>query len=224
MRLGAPGGRARAEGTRARSSTASDVVHERHRHRYEVNNQYRPRLVEPGSTSRARSRRAGSSRSSSCPTTRGSSRASSTRSSSRARRGRRRSSASFVGAALEPRARAERRRGASASASSSSVGQADRDEDASCPATTAVLRRGTRRRTSSRPCAVSSMRPRCASALAASMLRPRRVSGDRRDVGRPSARRSSSRVVPEGVAGVLVGRDVAAVLVGDEDEHRAVRR
>ena len=47
-----------------------------------------------GSSSRARSRRGASSRSSSCPTTRGSSRASSTPSSSRARRGLRRSSAS----------------------------------------------------------------------------------------------------------------------------------
>jgi CTP synthase len=60
------------------------VVHERHRHRYEVNNHFRPQLVEAGP------RRlghvpggAGSSRSSSCRTNRGSSRASSTRSSSR---------------------------------------------------------------------------------------------------------------------------------------------
>ena len=47
----------------------------------------------PGSSCRGRSRRDGSSRSSSCPTTPGSSRASSIRSSSRGRRGRRRCSA-----------------------------------------------------------------------------------------------------------------------------------
>ena len=37
-----------ADGTRARSAYGETVVYERHRHRYEVNNHYRPRLVEAG--------------------------------------------------------------------------------------------------------------------------------------------------------------------------------
>jgi CTP synthase len=37
-----------AEGTRAREAYGDPVVHERHRHRYEVNNVYRERLVESG--------------------------------------------------------------------------------------------------------------------------------------------------------------------------------
>jgi CTP synthase len=36
------------EGTRAQAAYGETVVHERHRHRYEVNNQLRPRLVEAG--------------------------------------------------------------------------------------------------------------------------------------------------------------------------------
>jgi CTP synthase len=36
------------EGTRAHTAYGETVVHERHRHRYEVNNQLRPRLVEAG--------------------------------------------------------------------------------------------------------------------------------------------------------------------------------
>jgi CTP synthase len=34
--------------TRARATYGEPVVHERHRHRYEVNNHYRPRLEEAG--------------------------------------------------------------------------------------------------------------------------------------------------------------------------------
>jgi CTP synthase len=47
MRLGAQAVEV-VEGTRARDAYGEPVVHERHRHRYEVNNQYRPRLVEAG--------------------------------------------------------------------------------------------------------------------------------------------------------------------------------
>jgi CTP synthase len=37
-----------AEGTRVRDAYGEAVVYERHRHRYEVNNHYRPKLVEAG--------------------------------------------------------------------------------------------------------------------------------------------------------------------------------
>jgi CTP synthase len=47
MRLGAQAVEI-AEGTRARDAYDEAVVHERHRHRYEVNNHFRPRLVEAG--------------------------------------------------------------------------------------------------------------------------------------------------------------------------------
>jgi CTP synthase len=47
MRLGAQAVEL-AEGTRARESYGEAIVHERHRHRYEVNNHFRPRLVEAG--------------------------------------------------------------------------------------------------------------------------------------------------------------------------------
>jgi CTP synthase len=47
MRLGAQAVEL-AEGTRARETYGEAVVHERHRHRYEVNNHLRPRLVEAG--------------------------------------------------------------------------------------------------------------------------------------------------------------------------------
>jgi CTP synthase len=47
MRLGAQAVEV-IEGTRARDAYDETVVHERHRHRYEVNNHYRPRLVEAG--------------------------------------------------------------------------------------------------------------------------------------------------------------------------------
>jgi CTP synthase len=47
MRLGAQAVELE-EGTRARATYGEAVVHERHRHRYEVNNQLRPRLVEAG--------------------------------------------------------------------------------------------------------------------------------------------------------------------------------
>jgi CTP synthase len=47
MRLGAQAVELR-EGTCAREAYGEAVVHERHRHRYEVNNHFRPRLVEAG--------------------------------------------------------------------------------------------------------------------------------------------------------------------------------
>src|SRR5437773_7598323 len=47
MRLGAQAVEL-ANGTRAQETYGEGVVHERHRHRYEVNNHYRPRLVEAG--------------------------------------------------------------------------------------------------------------------------------------------------------------------------------
>jgi CTP synthase len=37
-----------AEGTRTRDTYGEAVVHERHRHRYEVNNQYREQLADAG--------------------------------------------------------------------------------------------------------------------------------------------------------------------------------
>jgi len=47
MRLGAQAVEL-AEGTRAREAYGAAIVHERHRHRYEVNNRFRPHLVEAG--------------------------------------------------------------------------------------------------------------------------------------------------------------------------------
>jgi CTP synthase len=47
MRLGAQAVEL-GDGTRARSTYDEAVVHERHRHRYEVNNHYRPKLVDAG--------------------------------------------------------------------------------------------------------------------------------------------------------------------------------
>jgi CTP synthase len=47
MRLGAQAVEV-ADGTRAREAYGDSVIHERHRHRYEVNNVYRPRLVDAG--------------------------------------------------------------------------------------------------------------------------------------------------------------------------------
>jgi CTP synthase len=47
MRLGAQAVEV-AAGTRARDAYSEAVIHERHRHRYEVNNVYRPRLVDAG--------------------------------------------------------------------------------------------------------------------------------------------------------------------------------
>jgi len=47
MRLGAQAVEL-AEGTRTRDVYGDDTIHERHRHRYEVNNQYRQKLVEGG--------------------------------------------------------------------------------------------------------------------------------------------------------------------------------
>jgi CTP synthase len=92
MRLGAQAVEL-ADGSARREAYGEPVVHERHRHRYEVNNHFRPRWSRRASSSRARSRRAGWSRSSSCPITHGSSPASSIPSSSHGPRGRRRSSA-----------------------------------------------------------------------------------------------------------------------------------
>jgi CTP synthase len=47
MRLGAQAVEL-AEGTRVRAGYGEPIVHERHRHRYEVNNHFRERLVEAG--------------------------------------------------------------------------------------------------------------------------------------------------------------------------------
>jgi CTP synthase len=47
MRLGAQAVEL-PEGTRAHEAYGESIVHERHRHRYEVNNHFRPRLVEAG--------------------------------------------------------------------------------------------------------------------------------------------------------------------------------
>src|SRR5207237_2674361 len=47
MRLGAQAVEV-AEGTRTRELYGDDTIHERHRHRYEVNNTFRDRLVEAG--------------------------------------------------------------------------------------------------------------------------------------------------------------------------------
>jgi CTP synthase len=47
MRLGAQAVEL-VQGTRARDAYGEPVIHERHRHRYEVNNHYRPRLIEGG--------------------------------------------------------------------------------------------------------------------------------------------------------------------------------
>jgi CTP synthase len=47
MRLGAQAVEVK-DGTRAREAYDEPVIHERHRHRYEVNNELRPRLVESG--------------------------------------------------------------------------------------------------------------------------------------------------------------------------------
>jgi CTP synthase len=47
MRLGAQAVEL-AEGTRTREVYGDDTIHERHRHRYEVNNQYRQQLVDAG--------------------------------------------------------------------------------------------------------------------------------------------------------------------------------
>jgi len=47
MRLGAQAVKV-ADGTRARDGYDEAVIHERHRHRYEVNNHYRPALIENG--------------------------------------------------------------------------------------------------------------------------------------------------------------------------------
>jgi CTP synthase len=47
MRLGAQAVEL-VEGTRAQEAYSEGIVHERHRHRYEVNNHYRPALVEGG--------------------------------------------------------------------------------------------------------------------------------------------------------------------------------
>ena len=93
MRLGAQAVEL-AEGTGAFRAYGEAVVHERHRHRYEVNNHFRPQLVEAGLVVSGTFQEGGSSRSSSCPTIPGSSRASSIRSSSRGPPGPRRSSAS----------------------------------------------------------------------------------------------------------------------------------
>ncbi len=106
MRLGAQAVEVAEDGTRTRELYGEATIHERHRHRYEVNNSYRERLVEaglvvsgivPGGAARGDRRAARPSVVSS--------RASSTRSSSRARRRAAPLFRGFVGAALD-RARA----------------------------------------------------------------------------------------------------------------------
>ena len=77
----------------AREAYGEPVVNERHRHRYEVNNHFRPAWRRRGSSSRGLTRRP-ARRDHRAPTIPGSSPASSIRSSSRGRPGRRRSSAS----------------------------------------------------------------------------------------------------------------------------------
>jgi CTP synthase len=47
MRLGAQAVEL-VEGTRAYEAYGDDTIHERHRHRYEVNNQYRQQLIDAG--------------------------------------------------------------------------------------------------------------------------------------------------------------------------------
>jgi CTP synthase len=47
MRLGAQAVEV-LEGTRTAEAYGEPVIHERHRHRYEVNNHYRPQLVDAG--------------------------------------------------------------------------------------------------------------------------------------------------------------------------------
>ena len=92
MRLGAQAVEL-AEGTRARDAYDEAVVHERHRHRYEVNNHFRPRLVEAGLVVSGTFQEGCLVEIVELPIIRGSSRASFTRSSSRGRPGRPRSSA-----------------------------------------------------------------------------------------------------------------------------------
>ena len=110
MRLGAQAVEL-AEETRALAAHNGLVIHERHRHRYEVNNQYRQQLVDAGLVISGTFRKGGSSRSWSSATIRGSWRASSTPSSSRARRDRRRfSGTSWAPPSCVPRARGRRGR------------------------------------------------------------------------------------------------------------------
>ena len=83
MRLGAQAV-VLVEGARAHEAYGEAVIHERHRHRYEVINVYRQQLADAGLAISGTFRRAASSRSRSSATIPGSSRASSTPSSSRA--------------------------------------------------------------------------------------------------------------------------------------------
>ncbi len=80
-------------------STAATTIHERHRHRYEFNRRTRRRWPTRACGSRAGRPTASSSRSSSCPATRGSSPCSSTPSSSRSRSARTRCSRASSGPA-----------------------------------------------------------------------------------------------------------------------------
>jgi len=72
------------EASRAREIYDEAVIYERHRHRYEVNNMLRKRLEAAGLVMSGRRQTSGWSKSSSCPSTRSTSRRSSTPSSSRA--------------------------------------------------------------------------------------------------------------------------------------------
>ncbi len=84
MRLGAQESRI-LTGTLARKVYGRDAIHERHRHRYEFNNNYLEAMQKAGLRRSRRSRRTAWSRSSSCRRIRGSSACSSTRSSRRTR-------------------------------------------------------------------------------------------------------------------------------------------
>ena len=155
----APGRRRWLEpGTSAQETYGQDVIHERHRHRYEVNNGSVPSSSRPASSSPARSSRGGS-RWSSCPTIPGSSPVSSTRSSSRGRPGRHRSSApssaprSTVPASGRGRRRGLARRAGSRGRSGRPTRRSARDGRLLCGE--AGLHR-------SRPCAGASTRRRSA--------------------------------------------------------------
>ena len=93
MRLGPVRLRARARVARAAACTAPTTISERHRHRYEFNRLYEQTLTAHGLRDLGHDRpTASSSRSPSCPATRGSSPCSSTPSSSRSRSARTRCS------------------------------------------------------------------------------------------------------------------------------------
>ena len=120
MRLGAQAVEL-VEGARAHEAYGEAVIHERHRHRYEVNNVYRQQLADAGLVISGTFQEAASSRSRSSATIPGSSRASSNLSLGRARPGRRRSSVSSCPPRTRGRASARRLRSAPRPGSASST-------------------------------------------------------------------------------------------------------